>query len=153
MMVQRVKEASVVVENNTVGRIGKGLLVFLGVHKDDESGSISWLVNKLINLRIFEDDQGKMNLSVKDVDGEVLVVSQFTLYGNCMNGRRPDFTSTMRGPEAECLYEQFVEKVKSEMGTVETGKFGAYMQVNIINDGPVTFMIEKNRETSNTEVI
>lgn len=144
ILIQRVKEAHVDVDGQTVGKIGKGLLVFFGLHKEDQENSIPWFVNKLIGLRIFEDDQGKMNLSVKDVDGEILVVSQFTLYGNCMNGRRPDFISTMRGEEAEKLYNKFVKEVRSVFGSVQTGEFGANMQVHLINDGPVTFMVENN---------
>jgi D-aminoacyl-tRNA deacylase len=143
ILIQRVQQAHVIVENETVGKINKGLLVFFGVHQDDTVATIPWLVNKLVGLRIFEDDQGKMNLSVNDVGGEILVVSQFTLYGNCLNGRRPDFVSTMRGEDAEKMYQQFVEEVKVKMGSVQTGEFGANMQVHLVNDGPVTFMIEK----------
>lgn len=142
ILIQRVKEAKVVVAGETVGKVGKGLLVFLGIHKEDTPEKTGWLVNKLLNLRVFEDDAGKMNLSVKDVGGEVLVVSQFTLYGNCHNGRRPDFIAAMRGPEAEAIYDKFVAEVKAEIGKVETGSFGAEMEVALINDGPVTFMVE-----------
>ncbi|MEM1282507.1 MAG: D-aminoacyl-tRNA deacylase [Chlamydiota bacterium] len=143
ILIQRVKEAYVDVDGQVVGKIGKGVLVFLGLHKDDTESSIPWLVNKLVGLRVFEDEQGKMNLSVKDIGGEVLVVSQFTLYGNCMNGRRPDFISTMRGEDAEQLYDRFVKEVQDIMGSVQSGQFGANMQVHLVNDGPVTFMIER----------
>lgn len=143
ILIQRVKEAHVDVDRKVVGKIGKGLLVFFGLHKDDTESSIPWLVNKLVGLRVFEDEQGKMNLNVKDIGGEILVVSQFTLYGNCMNGRRPDFVSTMRGEEAEQMYDRFVKEVQDAMGTAQTGQFGANMQVHLVNDGPVTFMIER----------
>jgi D-tyrosyl-tRNA(Tyr) deacylase len=147
LLIQRVLEAKVVVDQEVVGKIGKGLLVFLGIHKDDTPQKTGWLVKKLATLRIFEDDEGKMNRSVSDVGGEVLVVSQFTLYGNCMNGRRPDFISTMRGVEAEAIYEKFVLEVKQEVGAVQTGKFGAYMQVTLLNDGPVTFIIDGKEDS------
>lgn len=143
LLIQRVKEASVEVDGKRVGAINRGLLTFLGLHKEDSKEQIPWLVNKLATLRIFEDDAGKMNKSVKDIDGEILVVSQFTLYGNCMNGRRPDFIASMGGEEAKSLYDSFVEEVKRTMGSVESGIFGAYMQVHLINDGPATFMLEK----------
>jgi len=114
----------------------------LGVHEEDVPENTQWLVNKLIHLRIFEDQDGKMNLGLKDVGGEVLVVSQFTLYGECRNGRRPDFFSAAKEPKASQLYEKFVKEVKQELGKVQTGEFGAYMEVALINDGPVTLMID-----------
>ena len=143
LVVQRVKEAKVIVEETCVGHIGKGLLVYLGIHKNNTAEMIPWMVNKLVHLRIFEDAQGKMNVSLKDVGGEVLVVSQFTLYGNCLNGRRPDFFEAAKPLEAEAIYNQFVEEVKKELGRVQTGQFQAMMDVVSINDGPVTLMIEK----------
>ena len=109
-LIQRVKEAKVTVENKTVGSIDHGLLLFLGIHKDDDASKISWLVEKVINLRIFEDEQGKMNLSLKEVDGKLLIVSQFTLYGDCNTGRRPSFTETMPPDQAEKIYEEFIAK-------------------------------------------
>lgn len=142
IVVQRVKQASVEAEGNSVGKIGKGLLILFGVHKEDVSDNTLWLVNKVLNLRIFEDGAGKMNLSVKDVQGEVLVVSQFTLYANCTNGRRPDFIESAPPEKAIPLYEKFVAEVKAELGQVQTGIFGAYMQVSLINDGPVTIILE-----------
>ncbi len=143
VVVQRVKEASVAVSGEIVGRIGPGLLVFLGVKKNDTLEMTQWFVNKLTDLRIFADGQGKMNLSVRDVGGAVLVVSQFTLYGNCINGRRPDFIQAAAPAFAEQCYEQFVAQVRQAMGAVQTGRFGAKMEVVLVNDGPVTLVIER----------
>lgn len=143
IVVQRVLEASVVVDGKVCGSIGKGLLAFLGVHKDDQPEDTLWMVNKLVSLRIFEDEQEKMNLSVKDVQGQILVISQFTLYGNCNSGRRPDFLQAAPPPVAIPIYEKFVSEVKKELGDVQTGQFGAYMKVSSVNDGPVTITIEK----------
>lgn len=142
LVVQRVSHARVEVEGEVVGEIGRGVLVLLGVHKDDSAEDTTWLVNKLVNLRIFEDENGKMNLSVKDIQGEVLVVSQFTLYGNCGNGRRPDFIESAPGLRANVVYEKFVREVGLELGKVQTGKFGASMQVSLLNDGPVTLIVD-----------
>ena len=143
IVVQRVKQASVEADGKPSGKIGKGLLILLGIHKEDVSESTAWLVNKVLNLRIFEDESSKMNLSVKDVKGEVLVVSQFTLYANCAGGRRPDFLESAPPDKAIPLYEKFVSEIKGELGTVQTGIFGASMQVSLVNDGPVTIIIEK----------
>lgn len=142
LLVQRVKEASVEVEGETVGSIGPGLLAFFGVHKGDTSDKLSWMAKKLTGLRIFADDADKMNLSVGDVGGEILVVSQFTLYGDCSQGRRPSFIDALNGPDAEILYEGFLEAVRNEGIIPETGRFGAKMEVSLINDGPITLMIE-----------
>ena len=140
--IQRVKQASVKVANVFVGSIEKGALVFLGVHHNDTLQDMQYLVNKLVNLRMFTDDQDKMNFSLKDVGGEVLVVSQFTLYANCHTGRRPSFTDSASPTIAEELYLQFVEELKAHVSNVETGIFGALMEVSLINDGPVTFLID-----------
>lgn len=142
IVIQRVLEAKVEVGEEVVGEIERGMLVFLGIHKDDTADDTLWLVKKLAGLRIFEDEHGKMNLGVHGVGGKVLVVSQFTLYGNCRNGRRPDFISTMQGCLAERIYDKFVEEVRAEVGNVETGRFGALMKVSLVNDGPVTFIID-----------
>lgn len=142
LVVQRVASASVEVEGKIAGKIGKGLLVLLGIHKDDSPEQTVWLVNKLVNLRIFEDEKGKMNKDVKEVGGEVLVVSQFTLYANCANGRRPDFMESAGGLKAEPIYEKFCREVAGEMGGVQTGIFGAFMKISLINDGPVTVILE-----------
>ncbi len=142
ILIQRVSSAHVEADGVVCGKIGKGLLVFLGIHKDDTSETTALLVQKLINLRIFKDTDGKMNLALKDVGGAVLVVSQFTLYGNCMGGRRPAFVDSMSGSGAKELYEKFVSEVKAATGDVQTGQFGADMQVHLVNDGPVTFLLE-----------
>ena len=142
IVVQRVSSARVEVDGTVCGEIGKGMLVFLGIHKDDTAAATEFLSQKLVNLRIFEDAAGKMNLALKEVGGEVLVVSQFTLYGSCLSGRRPDFIDAMRGPEAEALYEKFVAEIKAALGRVQTGKFGADMKVHLVNDGPVTFVVD-----------
>jgi D-aminoacyl-tRNA deacylase len=144
-VVQRVKEAQVTVDNKITGSIKHGLLILLGVHKDDKPEDTSWLVQKIVNLRIFEDAQEKINLSVKDVQGEVLVVSQFTLYANCNTGRRPDFIAAAPPAIAIPIYEKFVDEIKQEMGAVQTGIFGAYMQISLVNDGPFTMIVENSR--------
>lgn len=141
-VVQRVKNASVKVDGKVVGEIGKGLLVFLAVHADDSEGSITKMSDKIINLRIFSDSAGKMNLALKDVGGEILVVSQFTLYGNTAKGNRPSFAGSAEPKKAVEFYLQVVEKIKSQGIKVETGKFGAMMDVELTNDGPVTLIIE-----------
>lgn len=142
LVIQRVKEASVQIEGEISGSIRKGLLVFLGIHKEDRPEDTVWLVNKLTNLRIFSDEEEKMNLNVKDIQGQILVVSQFTLYGNCLNGKRPDFVQAAPPSTAIPIYEKFLEEVKGEMGAVQSGRFGAKMEVSLINDGPVTFILE-----------
>ncbi|SCA62602.1 D-aminoacyl-tRNA deacylase [Chlamydiales bacterium SCGC AG-110-P3] len=142
LLVQRVKHASVEVDSEIIGKIEAGVLVFLGVRKGDVDADIAWLANKLVNLRMFRDDNGKMNRSLQDVRGEVLIVSQFTLYSDCSQGRRPDFFAAAEPSVAEAMYHQFVEKVRTLLGKVETGRFGALMQVSLVNDGPVTFIID-----------
>lgn len=142
LVVQRVSCAEVKIGNVSVGKIDKGLLVLLGIHQSDTLESAKRYVNKLVNLRIFEDDAGKMNKSVKEVEGEILVVSQFTLYGNSSKGRRPSFIDAA-GPDAAIpIYETFVQEVKREMGRVQTGQFGASMDVSLVNHGPVTMILE-----------
>jgi D-aminoacyl-tRNA deacylase len=143
VVAQRVKHAKVVVEGHIAGAIGQGVVALLGIHKEDTPDKIAWFVNKLLNLRIFQDDSGKMNLSVKDIGGEVLVVSQFTLYANCFGGRRPDYIEAASPDMAKPLYEKFVEEVKQELGKVQMGVFGAYMEVSLVNDGPVTIILEE----------
>lgn len=142
-VVQRVSEASVSVDGTICGSIGKGFLVLLGIHQEDQAKDLPWMVNKLIGLRIFEDHKGKMNLALKDVQGEMLVISQFTLYGNCNGGRRPDFLEAARPEVAIPLYEKFLEEVRKELGSVQAGQFGATMRVSLINEGPVTLIIDK----------
>lgn len=143
LVVQRVSKAEVAIEGKICGSIQKGLLVLLGIHQKDTKAHVDWCVNKLVNLRIFSDTQGKMNLSVKDVNGEVLLVSQFTLYGNCSNGRRPDFLEAAPPSLAQPLYEYFIDQLKKEVKNVQTGEFGGIMQVSLTNEGPVTMIIEK----------
>lgn len=143
ILIQRVKSAHVKVGSETVGQINQGLLVFLGVAKTDTQAQADFLVDKLISLRIFDDAEGKMNLALTDVKAEVLVVSQFTLYGQCDKGRRPSFDQAADPALAESLYEYFISKVKQSGISVQTGKFRAMMDVALINDGPVTFLIER----------
>ncbi|MBM3207519.1 MAG: D-tyrosyl-tRNA(Tyr) deacylase [Chlamydiae bacterium] len=142
LVVQRVLAASVTVDGNVVGSIQKGLLILLGVHKNDTKEQASWLASKVATLRVFSDKDQKMNLSLKDTEGSVLVVSQFTLYGNCMSGRRPDFLEAAKGSQAEALYLDFVKDLQDLGLNVQTGVFGADMKVSLVNDGPVTFVIE-----------
>ncbi len=142
-LIQRVKSASVTIDGELYSKIGKGLLVFLGVEKEDTVENCEKLSQKVLNLRIFEDENDKMNLSVNDVKGEILVVSQFTLCGDCKKGTRPSFDKAAHPDIAVKLYEDFVEKIRASGLKTETGKFRAMMDVALINDGPVTFMVEK----------
>jgi D-tyrosyl-tRNA(Tyr) deacylase len=142
IVIQRVKEASVRVDGKIVGQIKKGALVLFGVQKTDIPAYTVWMAQKLIGLRYFSDAEGKMNLSLQDIQGEVLIVSQFTLYANCLDGRRPGFEAAAPAAVAKMMYEKFVEEVKQELKTVQTGIFGADMEVSLVNDGPVTFVID-----------
>lgn len=142
-LIQRVKRASVTIENKLYSEIGAGILVLLGVEKGDERENADKLAEKLVKLRIFEDENEKMNLSIKDVKGEMLIVSQFTLCGDCKKGTRPSFDKAAEPKIANELYEYFVSKVKSYGISCQTGKFAAMMDIELIHDGPVTFMIEK----------
>jgi len=141
-VVQRVDWARVVVESDVIGAIDRGLLVLLGVTGDDSDRDVSWMAEKIVNLRIFEDENGKMNLSLRDVGGKALVVSQFTLYGDCRKGRRPSFVKAAEPAMAERLYESFMDAVKDLGVAVERGKFGAHMKVELCNDGPVTLIVD-----------
>ncbi len=141
-VVQRVKESSVTVGGDIISKTGAGLLVFLGVSKEDTINDAVFLADKLLNLRIFEDEHGKMNRSVLEARGEMLVVSQFTLLGDCRKGRRPSFTDAAEPGKAKELYEQFVEKVSNKGISVSTGRFRALMDVHLVNDGPVTLIVE-----------
>jgi len=141
-VIQRVKEAEVKVDGKTIGKISKGLLVLLAIHQDDTEDKIEKTATKIINLRIFGDKDEKMNLSVKDVGGEILVVSQFTLYGDTSRGNRPSFIESARPEKAIPYYKKFVEKIKDSDLKTATGEFGAMMDVNLVNDGPVTIIID-----------
>ena len=143
LVVQRVKNAKVDVDGKTVGRIEKGFLVLLGVTHTDTKETADYLVKKLCNLRVFEDENGKMNLSLKDVEGKLLIVSQFTLYADCSGGNRPSFVNAAKPEFANELYEYFCDKCKGNGIEVEKGIFGADMKVSLLNDGPVTIILEK----------
>ena len=142
IVVQRVSEARVRIDGIVVGEIARGLLILLGIREGDEAKTIEWMTEKLVNLRIFPDDEGKMNRSLLDIGGEVLMVSQFTLYGDCRKGRRPSFIGAAHPTIAEPLYESFIEAVRAFGVKVATGQFGADMKVELINDGPVTLVID-----------
>ncbi|KDR96094.1 D-tyrosyl-tRNA(Tyr) deacylase [Peptoclostridium litorale DSM 5388] len=144
-VVQRVSASSVSVDNEVVGKIDKGLMVLLGVTHDDTQADVKYLVEKISNLRIFEDEQEKMNLSLLDIGGELLAISQFTLYGDCRKGRRPNFTEAAKPDMANELYEKFVSQAKDAGIKVQTGSFGAHMVVDIVNDGPVTIIIDSKK--------
>lgn len=145
-VVQRVKEAKVVVEGKTVGEIGQGLLVFLGVEQTDEIQDAEYLVSKIIQLRIFRDSEQKFNLSLIDVKGEMLVVSQFTLLGDCRKGRRPSFTDAAPPEKAQKLYDYFISLVAKSNIPVASGEFQAMMDVSLINDGPVTMLLDSKKK-------
>ena len=144
-VVQRVTSSAVVVDGETIGRIDKGLNVLIGICKDDTLDDLKYIKEKLINLRIFQDEQDKMNLSILDVKGDILAISQFTLYGDCRKGRRPNFMEAMGGEDAKELYDKFVLMLKETGLKVETGKFGADMKVEINNDGPVTILLDSKK--------
>lgn len=143
LLIQRVSKASVKVEGECVGKINKGFLVFLGITHGDTKDNVDYLVNKLYNLRVFEDENEKMNLSIKDINGEILIVSQFTLYADTSHGNRPSFINAAKPDEANELYEYFIEKAKQTGLKIEVGIFGADMKVELLNDGPVTILLEK----------
>ena len=145
-VIQRVKSAEVLIDGRVSGKIGKGLLVFLGVGKGDGESDLSYLTSKIPDLRIFEDDSGKFNLSLKERGGEMLVVSQFTLYGDCRKGRRPSFTDAEEPTAAKDLYDRFVAKLKGGGVPVQTGEFQAKMEVHLLNDGPVTLLLDSRNK-------
>ena len=144
VVLQRVRRAHVVVNGETIGQIGHGLLILLGIERTDSREDAQWLADKVVGLRIFNDADGKMNRDVADVGGAVLVVSQFTLYGDCRKGRRPSFIDAAQPEIAVPLYEAFVNGVKAHGVPVATGRFGAMMQVELVNDGPVTLILDSN---------
>lgn len=143
-VIQRVSSAYVQVDGKKVGAINKGLLVLLGIHQNDTDVELKWMSDKILKLRIFEDSDEKMNLSVSDVEGEILVVSQFTLYGDAKKGTRPSFIESARPEKAEPMYDRLVNYLRDNSDLkVETGIFGAMMEVSLVNDGPVTIILEK----------
>ncbi len=143
-VIQRVRSSSVMVDNEISGAIDQGLLVLLGIHQDDTREQLEWMCKKISKLRIFEDDEGKMNLSVQDVGGEILVVSQFTLYANSEKGTRPSFIEAARPEKAEPMYEEMIKWFETNTDlNIQTGEFGAMMNVRLENDGPVTIILEK----------
>lgn len=144
-VVQRVKHSKVEIDDKVVGEIKNGFNVLLGISKEDTLDDITYLKDKIVNLRVFEDENGKLNKSIKDVQGELLIVSQFTLYGDCRHGRRPSFIEALGGEEAQKMYNEFVRQCKESIQKVETGKFGADMMVTIENDGPVTILIDSKK--------
>lgn len=143
-VIQRVRNASVTVENNVTGKIEQGFLVLIGITDSDTIEIATEMVKKLINLRVFKDSQDKMNLSIKDIGGSLLLVSQFTLYADCTHGNRPSFTQAAKPDYANKLYEYIIDECKKYDIPVETGKFGAYMKVNLLNDGPVTIILDSD---------
>lgn len=142
VVIQRVKYACVEVDNQPVSEIESGLLIFLGVCSNDAEKEADYLVDKIINLRIFEDENGKMNLSVSDLNKQIMVISQFTLYGDCRKGRRPSFTEAMNPQDANRLYEYFIDRINLSGFDTKKGVFGAKMSISLLNDGPVTFIID-----------
>lgn len=141
-VIQRVTHADVVVDGNELGRIGKGFMVLIGVSKEDDRAIADKMVDKMIKLRIFEDENGKTNLSLGDVGGELLLISQFTLYANCKKGNRPSFIDAGAPDEANALYEYIIERCKERVNVVERGEFGADMKVSLLNDGPFTIVLD-----------
>jgi D-tyrosyl-tRNA(Tyr) deacylase len=144
-VVQRVSSSSVTVDGEVVGQIGRGFLVFLGVEESDSETDVVYMAQKIAGLRVFEDSAGKMNLALNDVGGEMLVVSQFTLLGDCRKGRRPSFVAAARPDQANELYESFVAEIRGQGINAATGRFQAHMDVQLVNDGPVTLLIDSNK--------
>jgi D-tyrosyl-tRNA(Tyr) deacylase len=145
VVVQRVASASVTVDGKLISKIGKGLLIFHGVAQEDTSADLDYLTNKVANLRVFEDDEGRMNRSLLEIGGEALVVSQFTLYGDCRKGRRPSFINAAPPEKAEALYQEFIQALSNTGVSVKAGIFQAMMDVKLINDGPVTILLDSSK--------
>ena len=143
-IIQRVTHANVVVNGNEIGKIGRGFMVLIGVSKEDDKAIADKMVDKMIKLRIFEDENGKTNLSLDDVSGELLLISQFTLYANCKKGNRPSFIDAGAPDEANALYEYIIERCKERVNVVERGEFGADMKVSLLNDGPFTIVLDSS---------
>ncbi len=145
-VVQRVKSSKVEVDDKVIGQIGKGINLLVGISREDTKEDIAYIVRKVLGMRIFEDENGKMNFSLQDIKGELLLISQFTLYGDCRKGKRPDFMKAQGGEAAKELYNELIEAFKNEIQSIQTGEFGADMKVEIINDGPVTLLLESKKE-------
>ncbi len=145
-VIQRVDEATVTVDGSVVGKISRGLLVFLGVESNDGQEDLAFLKNKILNLRVFPDSDGKMNLSLVDTGAAVLLVSQFTLHADCRKGNRPSFIRAAPPDQADQLYQELIEQLRSEGVTVESGEFRAMMKVNLVNDGPVTLIVDSRKD-------
>jgi D-tyrosyl-tRNA(Tyr) deacylase len=145
-VIQRVRRASVTINGTVHGEIGRGMLVLLGIHGSDRLTDLQWLAEKVVNLRIFDDPQGKMNLSLADIAGAMLIISQFTLYGDCRKGRRPGFSSAAAPDIAEPLYHRFIEEIKNKQVKVATGIFQAAMDVELVNEGPVTLLLDSEKQ-------
>jgi D-tyrosyl-tRNA(Tyr) deacylase len=144
-VIQRVRKASVEIEGEIVGSIGQGFLILLGIHRNDTNADISWMIDKIINLRIFEKENGKFDKSLLDINGGLLIVSQFTLYGDCSKGRRPSFSEAMEVSRANVLFELFIEKAKEKVSQVKTGIFQTSMNVSLTNEGPVTVILDSKK--------
>ena len=144
-VIQRVSRGSVTIDRGETRSIGQGLVVLIGIHPNDTLREIDWMSDKIVHLRIFEDDEGKMNRSVQDIGGQVLIVSQFTLYGDCRKGRRPGYSAAAPPSVAKPLYEQFVDRMNTLSDGVESGSFQAYMEVELVNDGPVTLLLDSDK--------
>ncbi len=144
-VIQRVSRASVTVDSEITGEINSGLLVFLGIHRNDGKKDITWLSDKIVNLRIFKDQDGKMNRSLIDMEKSLLVVSQFTLYGDCRKGRRPGFSAAAPPDHAKNLYQQFIDAINQKGITTASGRFQAQMDVELINDGPITLLLDSSK--------
>jgi D-tyrosyl-tRNA(Tyr) deacylase len=148
-LIQRVDKASVHVDKKLISSIKKGLLILLGFHKNDNESDAEYIINKILGLRIFDDADGVMNLSVLDTDGETLIVSQFTLYGDVKKGKRPSYSEAMKPDKAEPFYQEFLAKFETAMGKkIKSGCFGAYMEVSLVNSGPITIMVESPAKSS-----
>lgn len=144
-VIQRVTRASVEIEGHEKSSISHGVVVFLGIHRSDTEKQIDWMIDKIVNLRIFPDPSGKMNISLADINAEMLIVSQFTLYGDCRKGRRPGYSDAAPPDIAASIYERFIEKAKQRNCSIATGTFQAMMQVNLVNDGPVTLLLDSDK--------
>ena len=143
LVIQRVKHARVEIDGKEISSIGKGLLILIGISKDDDGTQIEWMAKKAVELRIFEDEHDKMNLSLNDINGEILLVSQFTLYGSCKKGRRPDFLNAAKPEKAKEMYLDFTEALKQNGIIPKLGEFGKHMDITLLNDGPVTMILER----------